>query len=123
MRTVFALMAAAVALGGCVSTASWPDRPEADFGCDAPGFCAVRGQLKQPSPEIPGRGVLELDDGRCLVVDLPGGVVEQGARWWDRRVSVRGRAVSAEGQGAVPADRCDSGLLLYAERVSLKADR
>ena len=123
MRIALALTVTAVLLGGCTTTAAWPDRPEVDFGCDGPGFCSVRGTLRRPMPDAPARGVLELDDGRCLFVDLPRKVRERGDRWWDRRVSVRGPAVLAAGYGPVPNERCAGTLLLYAERLSLKGDR
>lgn len=123
MRAAVALAAGAV-LGGCASTEPWPDRPWVDSGCDAPGPCRVRGRLETPPlGTAPHRGVLRLDDGRCLFVDLTRQFVERRPDWEGRRVAIRGLAVAAEGRGPLPVERCDGSLLLYADRLSLKADR
>ncbi len=74
-----------------------------------------------PTMDAPYRGVLQLDDGRCLHVDLARTFVDDGPDWNGRRVAIRGQAVPAEGRGALSNDRCAGGLLLYAERLSLKA--
>jgi hypothetical protein len=123
VRAALALAGAAM-LGGCASTEPWPDRPWIDFGCDAPGPCRVRGRLETPPRGTPPyRGVLRLDDGRCLFVDLTGKFVERGPAWNGRRVAIRGLAVVAQGRGPLPVERCDGSLLLYADRLSLKGDR
>ncbi|MDZ4365287.1 hypothetical protein, partial [Brevundimonas sp.] len=68
-------LALAFGLSGCAGETTrtgWLDRPWIDSGCAAPGHCRVRGRLDMPRPETSTRGVLWLDDGRCLVVDLTG---------------------------------------------------
>ncbi len=110
MRIALALTVTTVLLGGCTTTAHWPDRPEVDFGCDGPGHCRVRGLLEIP-PEG-GDARLTLDDGRRLSVVLPKSAAARPDRWTGRRVAVGGEAVAVT-----------DGLRLYARRLSLKADR
>ena len=76
-----------------------------------------------PTAGTSTRGVLRLDDGGCLAVDLTGRFLRLAGDWDGRRVAVRGRAVpAAEFPSAAPSS-CPSDLVLYADRLSLKADR
>ena len=110
-------------LGGCVSPATpWDrlwDRPGVDFGCDAPGACRVRGRLEIGGTDAWPHGRLVLDDGRCLPVDLAGAVVQDREAWDGRRVAVRGRAVARVLDGPCG----EPGMVLYAERVSVRSAR
>ncbi|WP_332640545.1 hypothetical protein [Brevundimonas sp.] len=125
MKVVLAAMALALVLSGCVGAPEpgWPDRPWIDSGCTAPGRCRVRGRLELPDLEGSTRGVLRLDDGTCLAVDLTGGFVRTGRGWDGRRVAVRGMAVPAADLRAPAPASCPSELVLYVERLSLKANR
>lgn len=76
-----------------------------------------------PEPDGSTRGALRLDDGTCLTVDLTGSFVRTGRDWDQRRVAVRGTAVPASDLWAPTPASCPSDLVLYVDRLSLKADR
>ena len=118
-------LAMAVGLAGCVGAPEpgWPDRPWVDSGCAEPGYCRVRGRLEMPEPDASTRGLLRLDDGSCLAIDLTGEFVRTGHEWDGRRVAVRGLAVAAAELRSPVAAACPSDLVLYVDRLSLKANR
>lgn len=125
MKAVLTGVALAIGLTGCVGAPKpgWPDRPWIDTGCTGPGHCRVRGRLEMPEPDVTTRGMLRLDDGTCLAVDLTGEFIRTGRDWNGRRVAVRGLAVPAADLRAPVPSSCPSELVLYVDRLSLKADR
>jgi hypothetical protein len=110
---------APIMLGGCFGSPTPWDRPWVDFGCETPGVCRVRGTLLMSADGGWPHGRLVLDDGRCLWVDLPGKLAKDATAWNGRRVAVRGQSVARAIEGPCAAQ----GLLLYAERLSLRPDR
>ncbi len=126
MRGASATIALAVGLAGCMgpeTRTAWLDRPWIDSGCDAAGWCRVRGRLEMPQDPASVRGRLWLEDGGCLPVDLTGKFIRAAGDWDGRRVAVRGRLVPVEAPGSAGAQACASDRVLYADRLSLKADR
>jgi len=95
----------------------------------------VRGQLKIYRGVPYSGGALTLDDGRCLPVALPPEILRDHRSWDDRRVAISGRALARSGEMVgiisaeyedrfLPSGLCPAGpLVLYAERLSLKAAR
>ncbi|MBA4803313.1 MAG: hypothetical protein H2038_01535 [Brevundimonas sp.] len=120
------MAALAVGAAGCMGVQTrtgWLDRPWIDSGCDAAGWCRLRGRLEMPRIDGSTRGRLRLDDGSCLPVDLTGRFVRSAGHWDGRRVAVRGRAVPLAAVGAAEVEGCPSDRLLYVDRLSLKVVR
>lgn len=111
-------IAATLLVGGCFGSPKPFDRPSVDFGCPEPGVCRIRGTLVGAEPGVWPQGRLVLDDGRCLAVDVPFKLARDVEAWNGRRVAVRGRAVARVVEGPCSG----AGLLLYAERLTLRPD-
>jgi len=121
-----AMIAVAAGIAGCTAPTTrpgWLDRPWIDSGCDAAGWCRLRGRLEMPRVDGSTRGRLRLDDGTCLPVDLTGRFVRAAGHWDGRWVAVRGRAVPLAAVGTAEVEGCSSDRLLYVDRLSLKVAR
>ena len=126
MKAAAAMIGVAVGAAGCLgpeTRTGWLDRPWIDSGCDAAGWCRLRGELEMPREGVSTRGRLRLDDGSCLPIDLTGQFVRAAGAWDGHRVAVRGRAVRSTDVPASDVADCPSDRVLYADRLSLKVAR
>jgi hypothetical protein len=126
VRAAPAVVALAVGVLGCTGPETrpgWLDRPWIDSGCDAAGWCRLRGRLEMPRDDGSTRGRLWLDDGTCLSLDLTGQYIRTAGDWDGRRVAVRGRLAPAEATAVAGPEACAATGVLYADRLSLKVAR
>ena len=90
MRTLWplALVLAVPVLPGCETT---PDPPMTLEACRAARLCTIRGRLSQQMAGQALMGQLDLDDGRCVSVSLPGEMLAHLENAGPTEVTVRGR--------------------------------
>ena len=90
MRTIWpaALLLALPMLPGCETT---PDPPMSYETCRSARLCTVRGTLSQQSVGQALMGRLDLADGRCVSVSLPGEMLVRLEAAGPTEVTVRGR--------------------------------
>ena len=92
------LLAAAMAVMALPACETTPDAPMSYEACSAARMCTIRGTLSQQStgPALMGR--LDLADGRCVNVSLPGEMLARLENAGAIEATVRGRVHE------VPAD-------------------
>ena len=85
------VIAVATGMAACAGPATqpgWLDRPWIDSGCDAAGWCRLRGTL---SLGADGGAVLALADGQRLTAHVPDRILQRREQWNGRRVAAAGR--------------------------------
>lgn len=85
------MLAAALAAPSLLGCETTPDAPMSYEACSAARMCTARGMLSQQASGQALMGRLDLADGRCLSVSLPGDMLARLENAGPVQATVRGR--------------------------------